>query len=699
MAEANTNRSPVLSTVSRYGDLAIALAAVTVVGMMVIPLPQWLLDVLLSLNVALALTVLLVSVYVEEPLQFAAFPSLLLLVTLFRLGLNISATRLILLNGEAGAVIAAFGAFVVGGNLVVGVVVFIVLIVIQFIVITNGAGRVAEVAARFTLDAMPGKQMAIDADLNAGVIDEAEARRRRQRVAQEADFYGAMDGASKFVRGDAIAAILIVVVNVVGGFVIGLAQRGMPFDQALNTYALLTVGEGIVTQIPALLISTAAGLMVTKSSSDIHLGVQLAGQMLSYPRALAVTSAVLAALGVVPGLPKLPFFLASAGVAALAYAVNQTKKLPPPPPPPQPKPPENMLEHVGVDALEVEVGYALISLADPKQGGDLLERITAARRQVAVELGLIVPPVRVRDNMQLPPNDYVIRLRGSLVARGTLYPGQYLAMNPGTATSTLPGQPTTEPAFGLPALWIPSSSRDTAVSSGYTVVDAMTVLITHLSEVFRKHAPELLSRQDVQTLLDRVKVQSPALVDGVVPDQITLGEVHRVLRLLLKERVSIKDMPTILEALSDASALTRDPVMLAEHVRSALARHITEQHREADGKLYVVVVDPRVERAILDRVRTTDAGAVAAPDPHFVQRLASEAGRLLEESAALGREAVILCSPRVRPFLRSLLERPLPRSAVLSHNEVADDAQIEVVATLRIDVPEDTAVAASGEKQ
>jgi len=699
VAEANAQqKSAVLGTVSRYSDLAIALAAVTVVGMMIIPLPQWLLDVLLSLNVALALTVLLVSVYVQEPLEFAAFPSLLLLVTLFRLGLNISATRLILLNGEAGAVIAAFGAFVVGGNLVVGVVVFVVLIVIQFIVITNGAGRVAEVAARFTLDAMPGKQMAIDADLNAGLIDEAEARRRRQRVAKEADFYGAMDGASKFVRGDAIAAILIVVVNVVGGFVIGLAQRGMPFDQALNTYALLTVGEGIVTQIPALLISTAAGLMVTKSSSDTHLGVQLAGQMLSYPRALAVTSGVLAALGVVPGLPKLPFFLAAAGVASLAYAVNQTRKVPPPPPPPQPKAPENMLEHVGVDALEVEVGYGLISLADPKQGGDLLERITAARRQVAIELGLIVPPVRVRDNMQLPPNDYVIRLRGSVVARGTLYPGQYLAMNPGTATATLPGQPTTEPAFGLPALWIPASSRDSAASSGYTVVDAMTVLVTHLSEVFRKHASEILSRQDVQVLLDRVKVQSPALVDGVVPDQITLGEVHRVLRMLLRERVPIKDMPTILEALSDASALTRDPVMLTEHVRSALARHITEQHREADGKLYVVVVDPRVERAILDRVRTTEAGAVAAPDPHFVQRLATEAGRMLEDSAALGREAVILCSPRVRPFLRSLLERPLPRSAVLSHNDIADDAQIEVVGTLRVDVPEETA-AATGDRQ
>jgi len=699
VAEANAQqKSAVLGTVSRYSDLAIALAAVTVVGMMIIPLPQWLLDVLLSLNVALALTVLLVSVYVQEPLEFAAFPSLLLLVTLFRLGLNISATRLILLNGEAGAVIAAFGAFVVGGNLVVGVVVFVVLIVIQFIVITNGAGRVAEVAARFTLDAMPGKQMAIDADLNAGLIDEAEARRRRQRVAKEADFYGAMDGASKFVRGDAIAAILIVVVNVVGGFVIGLAQRGMPFDQALNTYALLTVGEGIVTQIPALLISTAAGLMVTKSSSDTHLGVQLAGQMLSYPRALAVTSGVLAALGVVPGLPKLPFFLAAAGVASLAYAVNQTRKVPPPPPPPQPKAPENMLEHVGVDALEVEVGYGLISLADPKQGGDLLERITAARRQVAIELGLIVPPVRVRDNMQLPPNDYVIRLRGSVVARGTLYPGQYLAMNPGTATATLPGQPTTEPAFGLPALWIPASSRDSAASSGYTVVDAMTVLVTHLSEVFRKHASEILSRQDVQVLLDRVKVQSPALVDGVVPDQITLGEVHRVLRMLLRERVPIKDMPTILEALSDASALTRDPVMLTEHVRSALARHITEQHREADGKLYVVVVDPRVERAILDRVRTTEAGAVAAPDPHFVQRLATEAGRMLEDSAALGREAVILCSPRVRPFLRSLLERPLPRSAVLSHNDIADDAQIEVVGTLRVDVPEETATA-TGDRQ
>ncbi|MGQ9697817.1 MAG: FHIPEP family type III secretion protein, partial [Armatimonadota bacterium] len=346
-----------------------------------------------------------------------------------------------------------------------------------------------------------------------------------------------------------------------------------------------------------------------------------------------------------------------------------------------------------------EVGYGLISLADPKQGGDLLDRITAARRQVAIELGLVVPPVRVRDNMQLSPNEYVIRLRGSVVARGTLYPGQYLAMNPGTATSELPGQPTTEPAFGLPALWIPGSFRETAISGGYTVVDAMTVLITHLSEVFRKHAAELLSRQDVQAILDRVRVQFPALVDGVVPDQITLGEVHRVLRMLLRERVAIKDIPTILEALSDASAVTRDPVMLTEQVRSALARQITEQYREADGKLYAVVVDPRVERIILDRVRTTETGTVAAPDPHFVQRLVAEAGRLLEGSAALGREAVILCSTRVRPFLRSLLERPLPRSAVLSHSEIADDAQIEVVGTLRVDVPEETSATAGGDRQ
>lgn len=679
--------STLLSTVNRYGDLGVALGAVTVVAMMVTPMPQWLLDVLLSLNVAMALTVLLVAVYVEEPLNFAAFPSLLLLITLFRLGLNISATRLILLNGEAGAVIAAFGAFVVGGNLVVGVVVFIVLIIIQFIVITNGAGRVAEVAARFTLDAMPGKQMAIDADLNAGVIDEQEAQRRRKRVAQEADFYGAMDGASKFVRGDAIAAILIVVINIVGGFLIGLVQRGMPLDQAINTYALLTVGEGLVTQIPALLISTAAGLMVTKSSSDTHLGTQLAGQMLSYPRALGIAAFVLLSLGLIPGLPKLPFFLAAAGAASLGYAVNQARKVPPPPPPKpaQPQTPENMLEHIGVDALEVEVGYGLISLADPKQGGELLERITAARRQMAIELGLVVPPVRVRDNMRLPPNEYVIRLRGNIVGRGSLNPGQFLAMDPGTVVNPVEGQPTTEPAFGLPALWIHPSAKDIAAASGYTVVDPLTVLITHLSEIFKRYAPDLLSRQDVQALLDKVKTQAPALVTGVVPEQITLGEVHKVLRMLLRERVCIRDMVTILEALSDAAAVTRDPVQLTEHVRTALARSITEQHKESDGKLYAVLVDPKVERVILDHLHNTDTGMVAAPDPGFVQRLAQEAGRKLEQAAALGKEAVILCSPRVRPYLRSLLERPLPRSTVMSHSEVADDTQIEIIGTIALD--------------
>jgi len=506
-------------------DLVAAVGAVLIVGMMVIPLPGWALDVLLSLNITLALTILLMTMYTVRPLDFSSFPSLLLIVTLFRLALNIAATRLILLHAEAGAVIHAFGSVVVGGNYVVGLVVFIILVIIQFVVITNGAGRVAEVAARFTLDAMPGKQMAIDADLNAGLIDEAQARARREKVAQEADFYGAMDGASKFVRGDAIAAVVMIIINILGGFTVGILQHGMDLTTALQTYTLLTIGEGLVTQIPALLISTATGLIITRASSDVNLGRSMVGQILAQPKAIATAAGVFLALGLVPGIPKAPFLLVGALTGLFAMVISR----PPEAPPAEekkteaPRAPENLASLVGVDPLVVEIGYGLIALADRTQGGDLLDRITALRRQLASDSGFVVPPIRVRDNLQLRPMEYVFRLKGVEVARGEAYPGQLLAMNPAGGTPDLPGLRTKEPAFGLPAVWIAEQDRSVAESQGCTLVDCTTVIITHLSEVIRSHAGEILSRQDVQGILDSIRERAPVVVEELVPGLLTVG--------------------------------------------------------------------------------------------------------------------------------------------------------------------------------
>ncbi len=677
---ANQKPSSKIESVLRHSDILVAIAALVVIATMVIPMPSWLLDVLLTINIMAALTMLLVTVYTVHPLEFASFPSMLLIVTLFRLALNIAATRQILIDAHAGAVISAFGSVVVGGNYVVGLVVFILLVIIQFVVVTNGTGRVAEVAARFTLDAMPGKQMAIDADLNAGIIDEEEARARRKAISREADFYGAMDGASKFVRGDAIAAVIMIVVNIIGGFLVGVAQRHMEFASALQTYTLLTVGEGLVTQISALLISIAAGLMVTKAASESSLGKDVIFQMLTQPKAIAITSGICGLLALVPGIPKIPFILAALGGGLLAHmlrqqpqdqAVEETVEAP--------RPPESMTDLLIVDPIEVELGYGLIPLADPKQGGDLLERITAVRRQIAMELGLLVPAIRVRDNMQLKPNFYSVKLRGVEIAGGEVYPGQILAMDSGTATMELKGIETTEPAFGLPATWISEAQQPEAEMNGYTVVDPLTVLITHLAEMIRKHADEILTRQDTQTLIDSVKAQSPAVVEELIPNLLSVGEVQKVLQNLLAERVSIRDLAIILEGLADAARLTRDTDLLTEYARQYLSRQITKQYLCPDNTVRVFTLDPAAEQVIADGIRHTESGAQLVLEPGVAQELLEETRKLAERMASMGYMPVALCSPRVRIHFRRLAERMAPTLAVLSFNEITSGVKLETM--------------------
>ena len=684
-----------LTGFARYSDLFIAGAAVVIVGMMILPLPHWVLDGLLCLNITLALVVLLVTMYTPQPLGFASFPSLLLLVTLFRLALSISATRLILLHGSAGAVIAAFGQVVVGGNYVVGLVIFALLVVIQFVVITNGAGRVAEVAARFTLDAMPGKQMAIDADLNAGIIEESEAQRRRMDVAREADFYGAMDGASKFVRGDAIAAIIMIIVTILGGIGVGLINRGGDFDivGVLQTYTLLTVGMGIATQIPALIVSTATGLMVTKAASEHSLGWELVSQVFSQPKAIAVTAVVFAVIALVPGIPKAPFLMVAVMAGLVAHFLSQNEKRAHRAAADAsgqgrseaPQAPENMMDLIGVDTLELQIGYGLIPIADPKQGGELLERITMVRRQAALDLGLVVPAIRVRDDIQLGANQYRFGLRGVEIGGGEVYPGQLLAMNPGGATGTIHGTQTVEPAFGLPAVWISEASRNEAEMAGYTVVDPVTVLITHLTEIIRKHAAELLSRQETRALLDAVKETSPAVVDELVPNLLTVGEVQSVLANLLSERVSIRDLATVLETLADFAKLTKDIDVLTEYVRQRLARSICRQYTGPDGKIFVFTLHPELEQTLADNIRQTELGARLVLEPGLVQQVLESTAPAVQKQADLGRTPVALCSARVRPHFRRLIEHSFPMVAVLSYNEIDSTTQVETTGVVKLE--------------
>lgn len=670
-----------LGRLVQYSDIMLAVGLAVIVGMMIVPLPEALLDMLIVINITAALVMLFVAMYIAEPLQFSAFPSLLLIATLFRLALNVSASRLILLQAHAGSVIESFGNFVVGGNYVVGVVIFLILIVIQFVVITNGAGRVAEVAARFTLDAMPGKQMSIDADLNAGTIDESTARQRRRAIEQEADFYGAMDGASKFVKGDAIAGVVIILVNILGGLAIGVFQLGMPVTQAMSTFTLLTVGDGLVSQIPAILISTATGLIVTRAASEAHLGRDIATQVLANPRVLLMVAGLLLALALIPGLPKGPFVIMAVlaggiGLAVRQHVRRQEQAALAPAPPSTEGDPENVRKFLHVDPIELEIGYALIPLTDAEQGGTLLGRVTLIRRQMALDLGIILPTIRIRDNAQLPPNEYAIKLRGAQVASGEVRPNRVMAMNPGLAEQEIEGIPAVEPAFGLPAIWISAEDQEQAEVLGYTVVDPNSVIVTHLSEVIRSHAHNILSRQDVQLLVDHVKDENPALVNELVPDLLSLGEIQHVLQNLLRERVSVRDLVTILEAIADQARTTKEPDLLSEHARAALGRQLTSQYLGDDGRLSVLTLGPDWQQELTHSVAQTERGVGLSLEPATGQRLLHGLRQAMERLAALGHQPVVLCPGRIRLPLRRFTESSLPSLVVLAYGEVTPSIEV-----------------------
>lgn len=682
------------SFIQKYSDVLIAVAIIIIVVMMIIPLPTLLLDLLICLNITIALLVIMSVIYNKEALDLSIFPSLLLITTLFRLALNISSTRLILLDGFAGEVITAFGNFVVGGNPVVGFIMFIILVGINFIVITKGSERVAEVSARFTLDAMPGKQMAIDADLNQGAITDAQAKERRVKIQREADFFGAMDGASKFVKGDAIAAIVIMMINITGGFVIGMLQRNLSAVQALQQYTLLTVGEGLVSQIPALLISTATGLIVTRAGAEGNLGADMVSQLFRNDRIFFILSGVLAFFAIVPGLPGVPFFalaalcffIGRALKASTQAAVAQEEAKPEAKAKAQKKKatsPENIVSLLQVDPMELEIGYSLIPLVDTGQGGDLLDRIVMIRRQCALELGLVVPTIRIRDNIQIKPNAYIIKLKGVEIAKGELMLDHYLAMNSGTVFEEVPGIETTEPAFGLPALWIPDSEREQAELNGYTVVDAVSVLATHLTEVIKSHASEILGRQEAQNLVDNLKKTNETLVKEVVPDLLTVGEVQKVLQNLLAERISIRDMETIFEVLSDYARATKDTEILTEYVRHVMARQITQANVQ-NGQLPCVTLDPALENRIAGGVQRTDHGSYVSLDPDSMKRLVTSLDTELQKLTNMGYQPIVLTSPAVRLYFRKLVERSVPGIIVLSQAEIEQSVEIQILGVVKI---------------
>lgn len=671
----------------------IACGVVFILLVMLMPLPSFGLDMLLATNIAFSLAILLTAFYADRPLEFAIFPGLLLITTLFRLSLNVASTRLILSEAKAGALIAAFGEFVVAGNYVVGTIIFLVLVLINFVVITKGSGRIAEVAARFTLDALPGKQMAIDADLNAGLIDENEARNRRVEVGREADFYGAMDGASKFVRGDAVAGLIITAINVVGGLIVGVAQHGMPISEAAETFTLLSVGDGLVSQVPALLISTAAGLIVSRASGGTTLGADVQDQLLKKAHPLFITGGFLGVLGLVPGLPLVPFWLLAGGtlylgrsraqsekqeaVEAAAALLEEAKEEPPPE-----RTPADLLL---VDPLELEIGYGLISIVDPGQQGDLLERVRVLREQLALELGVVIPPVRIRDNVSLGANAYAIKLRGNPCGGGEVMPGYYLALLPEEIETPPPGIATTDPTFGLPAVWMTERNLPQAERLGLTVVEAPVVITTHLLEVLRGSAHQLLDRQEVKKLVDKVEETAPALVGELVPNLVSLGTIQKVLKRLLKERLPIRDLVAILEAMADYAPLTKNVDVLVEYVRTALAPTISRQFAGEDGRVHAFVLDPVLEQHLLERA---EAGALnpntLGLEPMRAERVVTEADRLSKRLISSGRAPVLLTSPVLRSALFGFLSPMLPDVAVLSYNDLVPEASIEVVDQLKL---------------
>ena len=674
-------------------DVFVAVFVVAIVMMIIIPLPQWLLSVLQAINIALALLIILITIFATQVLQLSVFPTLLLVTTLYRLALNISSTRLILTDADGGPIIEAFGYFVIGDNYVVGIIIFLIITLIQFIVITNGAGRVSEVSARFTLDAMPGKQMTIDADLNAGLIDEKTAKKRREDLQLEASFYGSMDGASKFVKGDAIAGLIITAINIVGGIIIGVLMKGMDAATAASTYTILTVGDGLVGQIPALLISTASGILVTRSGNKDNVGKTLATQLGGFPVALAIASAVMFFLALIPAMPKVPFIFASAvcGVTSFLLYKEENKKkvlerameneeieaV-------ERKEPENVMNLINVEPMEVEIGYGLIPLADESSGGDLLQRIASVRRQCAIEMGIIVQPIRIRDNLQLKTNEYVIKIRGTVIASAELMANMLLCMDPTGENSDIPGIKTIEPTFKLPAVWINKDQREEAEIKGLTVVDPTTVMVTHLTETIKSHSYELLGRQEVKLLVDNLKEKYSAVVEELIPDLMTIGELQKVLQNLLREKVPIKDLVTIMESLADNSRNTKDIEVLTEYVRFALGRTICNQLINDERAITVVTLDPAIEKLVADNVQKSINGSFPAIDPDTTTRLFQSLKNTLDSVYFNNNQQVVLVSPNIRPVFRKLVEMAFPHLMVISLNEVPNDVEIRTEGVVKL---------------
>lgn len=697
------------SSLKNATSLGLPILLVAVIVMMVIPIPAFLLDILLALNISVSVVILFVSLFLTRPLDFTSYPSLVLMTTLFRMALNVSSARLILMNGNqgldaAGHVIQAFGTFVLGGNFVVGVVIFIMIMIVNMMVVTKGSGRIAEVAARFTLDAMPGKQMAIDSDLNSGLISEAEAKLRRKELSQEAEFYGAMDGTSKFVRGDAIASIIITGINIFGGLFIGVFMGGMTWLDSATNYTLLTVGDGLVSQIPALIVSVSAGIIVARAGSGgKDLGTEVTGQLFAYKKPLFLSSGVCALFAIVPGLPFIPFMTLAVATGMLAYsAANEPDKDSPlvakgdprllmqggddnVPQAPPPGSTEEVKSLLGVDLLELEVGYELVSMVDASTGGDLIERIRGLRRQFAIDLGFIVPPIHIRDNVRLDPAQYRLMLKGVQIATGTVMRNHYLAMDPGGAEIDLPGFPTKESAFGLDAMWISETDKERAQFSGYTVVDPATVITTHLTEVIRTHAHEILGRQEVQVLLDTLSNDYPKLVEEVVPALVPLGTVQQVLAGLLKESVSIRDLRTILETLADWAPSSKSTERLIEAVRKSLGRSITSKHLSDDGTLRLININPALERILNESLQATEQGSYLALEPTFAHTLIGKLTPLAEKFALAGTTPVLLAPSSLRSALYSFIDRFVPGFTVLSHQEISPSTKVQALGTLALD--------------
>jgi flagellar biosynthesis protein FlhA len=691
----------ILSRFFRQGDLWLVFGIFGTVLLLIIPVPPLILDMLLTVSIAVALLILLIILYVEEPADFTGFPTLLLFVTLFRLALNVASTRLILLDGYAGNIIEAFGNFVVRANYVVGLVVFFILVLINFVVITKGAGRIAEVAARFTLDALPGKQMAIDAELSAGMINEEQARARRRKVEQDADFYGAMDGASKFVRGDAIAAVLITTVNVLGGFAIGVLQKGMTVTEALQRFTLLSIGDGLVSQVPALIISMAAGMLVTRAAARNNLGHELGKQLLFYPRAMTILCGMLVVFAIIPGLPTAPFLLLATVTGIIAYRLNQRApslsrasdstsevaataagSASAAQSPALPAGTEKMEGLLHVDPLQIELGYGLVNLADTRKGGGLLERVTGLRRTFAQEMGIIVPPIRLRDNLQMEGNDYRFLLKGYPVAKGSLMPGYWLAMNATNSRATLKGIPTVEPVFQLPATWVTDVERKNAEANGYTVVDAASVLVTHLMETIKRHSHEILSRQDVQVLLDNLKQTNPTVVNELIPAQLAVGGVQRILQNLLAEGISIRNLSGILEKVADFASITKNTDELSEHARRALGPQLVRPFQNDSGSMRAITLDPRLEQQIAHGVRQSQTDISLVLEPKLARHLVEWLSKHVQQMLAAGQPPLVVCAPQIRLAFRRFFETTFADLNVLSYSEIPARVELQSAAII-----------------